>query len=104
MKKRIEIKLTVAAASQRLFRALTTTPELTRWFCEHAEVSLEEQRYGLWGRFMPEAPEQDRGYHRLLALEPNQRLTFSWHLYETETIVDIRLQAQSENTLVTLSP
>jgi len=102
MKKRIEIKLTVAAAPQRLFRALTTTQELTRWFCEHAEVSLGERRYDFWGRFTPEAPDQEHGSHSLLALEPNRRLTFSWWLCEVETTVDIRLQAQTENTQVTL--
>ncbi|HJY82190.1 MAG TPA: SRPBCC domain-containing protein [Candidatus Binatia bacterium] len=102
MKKRIEIKLTVAAAPQRLFRALTTTQELTRWFCQHAEVSLEERRYDFWGQFTPEVPEQDHGHHSLFALEADRRLTFSWHLYEAKTIVDIRLAVQEESTLVTL--
>jgi uncharacterized protein YndB with AHSA1/START domain len=102
MKKHIEIKLTVAAAPQRLFHALTTTQELTRWFCEHAEVSLGERRYDFWGRFTPEAPDQEHGSHSLLALEPNRRLTFSWWLCEVETTVDIRLQAQTENTQVML--
>jgi uncharacterized protein YndB with AHSA1/START domain len=103
MNKRIEIKLIVAAAPQQLFRALTATPELTRWFCEHAEVSLGERRYDFWGRFTPEVPEQDHGHHSLLALEADRRLTFSWHLHEAETIVDVCLQTQSESTLVTLS-
>src|SRR5262245_29737724 len=96
MKKRIEGQLLVAAEPQRLFRALTTAQELTQWFCEYAEVALVERRYDFWGRFTPEAPEQDRGRHRLLVLEPNQRLSFAWQLGEAETIVDVHLQAQNE--------
>lgn len=102
MNKRIDIKLTVAAEPQRVFRALTDAQELTRWFCEQAEVSLAARRYDFWGRFTPEAPDRDHGSHSLLALEPNRRLTFSWWLCEAETTVDIRLQAQAENTQVTL--
>ena len=94
MNKRIEVKLTVAAETQRVFRALTSAQELTRWFCEYAEVSLEARRYDFWGRFTPEAPERDRGHHSLLALEAGRRLTFSWHLHEAETRADIRLEAQ----------
>ena len=103
MKKRIEGKLSVEAEPQRLFRALTTAPELTQWFCEYAEVSLAERRYDFWGRFTPEEPDQDRGRHPLLVLEPNRRLRFAWQLGEAETIVDVHLQAQDESTLVTLS-
>lgn len=102
MNKRIDVKLSVAAVPQRVFRALTSAPELTGWFCEYAEVSLEAWRYDFWGRFTPEAPDQEHSSHSLLALEPNQRLTFSWWLCEAETTVDIRLQAQAENTQVTL--
>jgi len=102
MKKRIEVELIVAAEPRRLFRALTSTHELTCWFCEYAEVSLEEQRYNFWGRFTPGAPERDHGYHPLLVLEPNQRLTFAWQVREVETRVDVHLQTQGENTRVTL--
>ncbi|MBI3304253.1 MAG: SRPBCC domain-containing protein [Deltaproteobacteria bacterium] len=102
MNKRINAKLTMAAAPQRLFRALTSEQELTRWFCEHADVSLEAQRYDFWGRFTPEAPERDCGHHPLLALEPDRRLTFSWWLCETETTVDVCLEIRDESTQVTL--
>jgi uncharacterized protein YndB with AHSA1/START domain len=103
MNKRIDIKLIVAAEPQRVLRALTSAQELTRWFCEQAEVSLEEQRYDFWGRFTPEAPDQDHGCHSLLALEPNQRLTFSWWLCGVKTTVDVRLEVRDESTHVTLA-
>ncbi|HEV8713901.1 MAG TPA: SRPBCC domain-containing protein [Candidatus Binatia bacterium] len=103
MKKRIEVELIVAAEPQRLFRALTSARELMCWFCEYAEVSLEEQRYNFWGRFTPGAPERDHGYHPLLVLEPNRRLTFAWQVCEVETRVDVHLRTQGENTIVTLS-
>jgi len=102
MNKRIDVKLVVAAEPPWLFHALTSAPELTRWFCEHAEVSLEERRYDFWGRFTPEAPDRDHGRHPLLAVEPDRRLTFGWRLCAAETTVDIRLEPQAENTQVTL--
>lgn len=102
MNKRIDIKLIVAAEPQRVFHALTSMQELARWFCEYAEVSLEARCYDFWGRFTPEAPERDRGHHSLLALEADRRLTFSWHLHEAETLVDVRLEGQDESTHVSL--
>jgi uncharacterized protein YndB with AHSA1/START domain len=103
MKKRIEGKLSVEAEPQRLFRALTTAQELTQWFCEYAEVALAERRYDFWGRFTPGEPDQGRGRHPLLVLEPNRRLRFAWQLGEAETLVEVHLQAQDAGTLVTLS-
>lgn len=103
MNKRIDVKLVVAAEPPWLFRALASAPELTRWFCEHAEVSLEERRYDFWGRFTPEAPDRDHGRHPLLAVEPDRRLTFGWRLCAAETTVDIRLEPQAENTQVSSS-
>jgi uncharacterized protein YndB with AHSA1/START domain len=102
MNKRIEAKLTVAAAPQRLLRALTGAQELTRWFCEQADVSLEARRYDFWGRFTPEAPDRDRGRHPLLALEPDRRLTFCWQLCGAQTTVDVRLEVRGQSTQVTL--
>jgi uncharacterized protein YndB with AHSA1/START domain len=101
-KARIQAQLTVNSLPQKLFHALTDTAELTQWFCEHAEIALEARRYDFWGRFTPEAPERNRGYHPLLTFGPTQRLVFGWQLYEVETIVDIRVEDKGGGTHVTL--
>ena len=102
MSKRIEAKLTVAAAPQQLFRTLTSPQELTQWFCEHADVSLEARQYDFWGRFTPEAPRHECGHHPLLSLDPDRSFTFGWRLGGMETTVEVHLESQQGITQVTL--
>jgi uncharacterized protein YndB with AHSA1/START domain len=102
MGKCIDAKLTVAAEPPQLFHTLTRTQELTRWFCEYADISLESQRYDFWGRFTPGAPEQDGGRHPLLLRETDRRLIFAWRLGEAETTVDLHLEVKDEGTQVML--
>lgn len=82
----------IAAPRKRVWRALTDERELTCWFAEHAEVSLVDARYDFWGRLTPGAPERDEGRHRVLEVEPERWLRFSWRYLGADTTVDITLE------------
>jgi uncharacterized protein YndB with AHSA1/START domain len=61
------------APARRVFRSLTNTTELARWFIEKAELSPEK---GTPYRF-----QWPGGYHHegtVLAVVPGQQLTLSW--------------------------
>lgn len=96
------VQIDIQANPQKIFSALTTSSSLTSWFAEHAEVNLPEQRYDFWGRFTPEAPSRDGGQHKILSVEEGKLLKYSWHVYDADTIVDVRLVPRDEQTIVAL--
>ena len=63
-----------------MFAVLTDGDALAAWFAEHADVALDEGRYGFWGRYTPECPGPDEGRHPITALEAGERLEFAWSL------------------------
>ena len=92
------IQLAFPAPPAELFHAWTDANRLAAWFAEFATVSRAEKRYDFWGRFTPEAPNQDQGHHPLLAFEPAHSLKFGWHVHNAQTIVEIRLVPQTTPT------
>jgi uncharacterized protein YndB with AHSA1/START domain len=66
------VQQSLSAAPERVFHALIDPRELEVWFAEHAEVSLDAGRFDFWGRYSPETPSREDGWHRVLALEPGR--------------------------------
>ncbi len=85
----LHLQIALDAPPERIYDALTT--RLPDWFCEHADVSLNEKRYDYWGRYTPETPDRDAGRHPLLAAEANAALRYTWHVSGRDTEVDISL-------------
>jgi uncharacterized protein YndB with AHSA1/START domain len=102
MSERVAVQLNIAVAPEKVFRALTRSDELARWFAEHADVSLSEKRYDFWGRFTLEAPDRAQGHHPILALEPDRRLKFGWRVRGAETTVEITLAPKAKDTSLAL--
>jgi uncharacterized protein YndB with AHSA1/START domain len=96
----IHIEVPLAAATPRVFRALTQSDELMSWFAEQAMVSSAEGRYDFWGRLTPESPTPEEGRHRLLSWEPDRLLTFIWPVRDAETTVTITLEPEEQTTLL----
>ena len=92
--------MVVEASPADTFFALANTASLQRWFTEYADVSLPERRYDFWGRFTPGVPDREQGRHRLLAVEPEQRLAFAWRLDDVDTSVTLALLPRHQQTLV----
>jgi uncharacterized protein YndB with AHSA1/START domain len=72
------IEIYLDATPERVWRAVTDSKELAGWFCEHADVDLEQGRYDFWGRYTPGAPGRDFAHHPVLAVEPGHRLRYAW--------------------------
>lgn len=100
MKKALHLQQTVPAAPRRVFRALSESAELEKWFAERADVSLAEGRYDFWGRFTPESPSRDGGRHRIEESAPDAHLRFRWPLRGADTMVDIRLIERGADTVI----
>jgi uncharacterized protein YndB with AHSA1/START domain len=93
------LRAVIGAPPSVVFAALTERAALEAWLAEHAEVRLADGVFGFWGRFTPDG-ERDR--QRLLALEPDSRLSFSWMFQGTLTRVDIELETAGSGTALTL--
>lgn len=56
MEDRVELQVTIDATPKQVYKALTDGEQLGQWFAEHVDVSLEDGRFGFWGRLTPGTP------------------------------------------------
>ncbi|UUV29438.1 SRPBCC family protein [Amycolatopsis roodepoortensis] len=93
---RFEVRL--RAPIEKVWHALTDPGALRVWLSEYAEVDLPS-RYEFWGRYTPEG---DRPRQRLLLAEDNV-LRFAWTLGGKETVVEIALTEDGDETSLSFS-
>ena len=82
-----------------VFRALTDPVALRAWLAREAEVDLDAGRFAFWGR---DVPQGEQGRHRLVTVEPDRLLAFTWTLDGIETEVRIELTDAGGRTDLTL--
>lgn len=95
----LRLQARIAAAPREVFHALTDGAAMSTWLAEHADVSLPEQRYGFWGRSIPQG---DRANQVLLSADADRSLRFAWTLDGAPTTVAIDLQAGDGGTILRL--
>jgi uncharacterized protein YndB with AHSA1/START domain len=85
--------LTMRATPDRVWRALTAPEALRAWFAEHADV---DPRVGgawrFWGRNSLGVPTPDAADQRIVALEPEKLLAFTWTWSGVPTRVELALE------------
>jgi uncharacterized protein YndB with AHSA1/START domain len=90
-----ELEIDINSPRDRVWDTLTDPRQLEEWFCEHADVSLDDKRYDFWGRYTPGVPSRDEGRHEILDVEPQKLIRFAWPAYGTESIAEISLDGES---------
>jgi uncharacterized protein YndB with AHSA1/START domain len=94
----------LAAAPDRVFRALIDPAELTRWFAEHAQIEPRRDGvYRFWGRHTLGTPSQDSARQTITTFQPNEALGFLWPVNEVDTEVTMTLVPDESGTRLTLS-
>ena len=92
---------TLEASPARVFRALTTTEELTAWFAEAAEVGDRVGGpYRFWGRHTLGTPGASEADQRITALEVDRHLAYRWRLLGVASEVALTLEAKGEATVL----
>ncbi len=92
-----EHRLQLAATPERVFRALTDPTELAAWFAERVDVSaVAGGPFRFWGRFTLGAQAEAEADQRLVRIEPDRELAFSWRLYGVPTEVAWALEADGD--------
>lgn len=97
----ITVRLNIDATPDAVYQALTEGDQLEHWFAEHADVSLDDGRYGFWGRLTPETPKQ-AGRQRLLGADPGRQVRFEWTLRGERTTVAIDVRKKGPGTELSL--
>jgi uncharacterized protein YndB with AHSA1/START domain len=99
----IELTRTIEAPPERVFRALTESDELVRWFPSSA-VSDPRAGGSFEYRFdFPDAPERNHAYGGVYhEVEPNKRVSYPWSGKLGETRVDVELRPEGDATALTL--
>ena len=92
----------IHAEPARVFRALTDADELMDWFADSAEVRLEKGgAYGFWGMYTPGAPRSSES--RIVDVEPDKLLCFSWLLHGVDTVVTYTLAPTERGVTLTVA-
>lgn len=73
-----EIEADIDAPPEAVWRALTDSRELERWFCEHANVDVTAGRFDFWGRYTPHAPALSEGHGRVVEIATQRLLRIQW--------------------------
>lgn len=96
-----ERRRTLEARAERVFRALVEPRHLTQWFCDEADVQLREGgRYAFGGRRAYGGPAWTDG--RVIRIQPDRHLEFSWPLAGAVTTVAYDLTADHERCVLTV--
>ena len=98
----VEVRALINASPHDIYSALVSGDELTQWFAEYADVSLEDERYDFWGKLTPGTPAREAGRNTLLRYEKDQELKFSWTFRGKDTHVSIQLSEQGPGTMLKL--
>ena len=93
---------TLPAEPARVFRALTDSAELSRWFAEHAEIApgaggkLTGGHLRFWGRYTYGAPSRDSADadHPITRFAPGRALAFRWNFEGADSEVTLELEAE----------
>ena len=98
----IEITRTVAAPPAAVFRALTDSGELARWWTTGGES--DPRTGGAFSyEFRFDDPSRDHTYEGAYHdVTPDERVSYPWHTSLGETTVDVRLRPASAGTELTL--
>jgi uncharacterized protein YndB with AHSA1/START domain len=96
----LRLRVRIDADPDTVFKALTDSDELSEWFAESAEVSLDQGRYEFWGRY---APQGDRPRQTLTGHEPGRMLWFTWTFDEGPSTVELTLAPDDEGTVASVN-
>lgn len=99
----IDLTRTIEAPPSTVFRALTDSGELARWWTSAGE---SDPRTGGWFsyRFEFEDPSRNHTYEgNYEDVTANERVSYPWQAAVGETTVDVRIRPQGDGTVLTLT-
>lgn len=82
------------ASPERVFKALTDSDELSRWFAEQTDLAIEPGgRYRFWGKHTLGAPAIADSKQVITRLEPGSALGFTWNIHGVPRCAEIQCPA-----------
>lgn len=99
---RIDRSITIDAPPERVWRALTTRPEIETWFHMRIEGEIAAGAE-IWMTSTHPGYEGQRSNVRIAAMDPPRRLVWQWHPGEVDPAVDYAREPMTTVTF-TLEP
>jgi uncharacterized protein YndB with AHSA1/START domain len=112
MNQMLRLHITLPVAPSAVYQAITNSSSLQNWLTERSRVSLSNGVFELWGRYLPGAATVEprpggkydfgwgeNGPIKILELEPDRKLTYSWH---HDTVVSWILEDSEGGTRINL--
>ncbi|HSR49184.1 MAG TPA: SRPBCC family protein [Acidobacteriota bacterium] len=100
MPQEIALEIELDARPEETYQALTDGGRLKAWLADQAEVDLDEGRYGFWGRFVPDSPDEPR--QSLRRFVPQRLLEYDWNLEGGLSRVRLELEAAGTGSILRL--
>lgn len=92
-----------AASSDQVSAALTDPADLTRWFAEQVDVSLQPGgNYRFWGKHTLGNPVAKEATQTIIRFEAGRILEFSWTIFGVDTEVAIAIASDGDGSRLTL--
>ncbi|HEX4440739.1 MAG TPA: SRPBCC domain-containing protein [Thermoanaerobaculia bacterium] len=83
-----ERRVDLPAGRERVWRALTDSEELVRWFADGIEVEPRPGgKYRFWGGRVPGAPPRERAHQRITRFDAGREIAFEWEIEGVESEV-----------------
>lgn len=98
----IRAEITIQRDPMRVYHALTDADQLMSWFCEHAEVDLNADRYEFWGRHTPDSLERDPDRIQIIDASPGEQLIYRWRHFGADSLVSIEIARFGDGTIVSV--
>jgi len=98
----LKLALPIRATADRVYTACTDPKQLTTWFAEHANVTLDNGHFDFWGRHTPGNPGRNDGQHNITRHDPGRSIAFAWFLRDTQTEVEFDVSSEGDHTLLVM--
>jgi len=98
----LNLGIDIGAPVEAVYASLVDPSRLTQWFAEHAEISIDQNRYDFWGRHTPDNPGREKGRHRLVRHIPNRLVEFEWRYRGANSVVQYEIHERKSGCVLTM--
>ncbi|HEX9746670.1 MAG TPA: SRPBCC domain-containing protein [bacterium] len=102
MTQRITWTYNIDAPPEKVYGALTDPAELTKWFCEQVDFSLDSGHFNFWGKYTPDAPGKDHCDNKVKSFVPGNEFTFVYDFSGDDVEYSFLLDKSNGGTKLTL--
>lgn len=98
----LNLGIDIKASAKDIYSALIDSGTLTKWFAEHVDIHIDQNKYDFWGKFTPNNPNRKQGSHRLIRSIPDKLIEFEWKLRDIDSFVQFEIHQNESGCVLTM--